>query len=286
MKRTLQSKVSFSHLYVVSTACLLLLLTSCEKEAKSTASAQSPEDAKQAASLSALDAPVLDTAGLVAWFSFNGGSLADRSIYHNRIIFNNAQPTTDRYGVDSNAYYFNGNGSYMEIKNSASLSPDREISLFAIVKFDDFYAGPCHGNRILNKGSFDGAPGFYLLGTSDDYYTHSMNCSQAVDKAHETFESGFCNTGARDSTDYVQTGHWYHLVYTYGSGIASFYVDGRLTDSHPVRLQPSVGTDDLFIGTTNKNNTQFPYWLNGSVDQVAVYNRALNANQVARLSAF
>lgn len=264
------------------------LLSSCSKDAKPT-----PGDGLLTAasltstgSLSAVASRV-DTGGLVAWYSFDSGSLKDISSYHNRIIFNNAQPATDRNGVANNAYYFNGNGSYMEIKNSPSLSPADEITLFAIVKFDDFYAGLCHGNRILNKGFYDGDPGFYNLGCSDGYYAHSMNCSQAVDKAHETFESGFCNTGAGDTTAFIQTAHWYHIVYTYANRKARFYVDGRLTDSlRNTALQPSAGNVNVFIGTTNKANTEYPYWLNGTVDQIAIFNKALNAAQVARLSVY
>ena len=53
------------------------------------------------------------TDGLVAYYSFNGGSLNDSSGYGNNIAFNNASPTTDRLGRANNAYLFNGTSIYM-----------------------------------------------------------------------------------------------------------------------------------------------------------------------------
>ena len=146
------------------------ILSSCQKEAKTNPSSDMVSASRETQSINIV-ASKIDTGGLVAWYSFDSGGLHDLSTYHNRIIFNNAQPAPDRNGMANNAYYFNGASSYMEVKNSPSLNPDKEITLFAIVKFDDFYEGTCHGNRILFKGYDDSDPGVYYVGTSDGYYT-------------------------------------------------------------------------------------------------------------------
>jgi hypothetical protein len=65
------------------------------------------------------------TSGLVAYYNFTGGSLADSSGYNNNISFNNnATQTADRFGNANNAYLFDGTTSYMSVPNSPTLSPN------------------------------------------------------------------------------------------------------------------------------------------------------------------
>ena len=90
-------------------------------------------------------------AGLVAYYNFNGGNLNDSSGFHNHIFFNNAVITKDRFGKVNNAYLLNGSSSYMQIKNSQSLNPD-SMTMYAIVKANGFYTGPCADNQIIYRG--------------------------------------------------------------------------------------------------------------------------------------
>ncbi len=65
-----------------------------------------------------IDSLLNDTAGLVAYYNFNGGNLNDSSGHHNNISFNNATLTSDRLGNANNAYLFDGTSSYMTVPNS------------------------------------------------------------------------------------------------------------------------------------------------------------------------
>lgn len=274
------------------TLCYFLLLiglgavSSCEKSAKSDRSLQTVSLNQFATTNENLAAAGIDTAGLVAWFDFNNGSLKDKSSYNNRIIFNNAQHADDRNDVANNAYYFNGENSYMEVANSPSLNPSKAITLFTIVKVTDFYAGVCHNNRILCKGYFDDDPGFYDMDFADALYTNHTNCAQAVDKAHQSFDANFCRTGATDSTAFVQTNHWYHLIYTYQKKVGKLYIDGKLVSVYNGGGNFAANNYNLYFGTANKYQHQYPYWFNGTIDQVGIFNVAINETQVARLSNF
>src|SRR5262249_49374028 len=126
------------------------------------------------------------TAGLVAYYNFNGGNLNDSSGYHNDITFNNATPTADRNGVPNNAYLFDGASTYMEVANSASLNP-QQITLYAIFKVNGFYQGHDHDNFLFVK-DWDGSTGTYLLEYSD--YVLS---SDPPDSTHEWFLGGYGN---------------------------------------------------------------------------------------------
>jgi hypothetical protein len=89
--------------------------------------------------------------GLIAYHNFDGGNLNDSSGYGNNITFSNATLTTDRFGKSNNAYLFDGASSYMGAPNSNSLNTSN-VTLMAIFKVNDFYAGPCHGNQIIREG--------------------------------------------------------------------------------------------------------------------------------------
>ena len=92
------------------------------------------------------------TDGLVAYYNFNGGSLKDSSGHGNDIFANSATKTADRFGNANNAYLFDGLSNSMEIHHSTSLNLD-SITMFAIIKPNGFYSGPCAGNYIISKGA-------------------------------------------------------------------------------------------------------------------------------------
>ena len=145
--------------------------------------------------------------GLVAKYTFTGGTLLDSSGYGNNIVFNNATVTADRNGVANNAYLFDGVNSYMTVTNDLSLNPTN-ITLFAIIKPNGFYMGECHANQILGKGSPDGVQGFYTLRFTDSTHT----CPGQADITKEVFYGEFGNNtpagtdaGAQDHS-IVKTG--------------------------------------------------------------------------------
>src|SRR5450631_2802647 len=82
--------------------------------------------------------------GLVAWYSFNGGSLKDGSGNGNDIVSNNAVATSDRFGHANNAFLFNGTTSFMRVANSPSLNPSGVITMMAIIRINGFNTGSCH----------------------------------------------------------------------------------------------------------------------------------------------
>jgi len=223
--------------------------------------------------------------GLIAWYNFNGSTLKDSSGNNNHIIFNNAVATTDRFGKPNNAYLFNGTSSYMKVNNSTSLNPSL-ISIMAIVKVNGFYAGSCHHNNILSKGWPDYATGFYTMRIGN----HSIPCSSPPDVTKEYFTSGFGDNGnpygsaagAYADSVAVSTGQWYNVVYTYDGTVSKLYINGVLKDMR-TKTAPTTGNiQELFIG--KHGDPQFPYWFNGVMDEIRIYNRTLCDAEVRLLN--
>ncbi|MBS1599318.1 MAG: LamG domain-containing protein [Bacteroidetes bacterium] len=221
--------------------------------------------------------------GLIAYYNFTGGSLTDGSGYHNDIVFNNATKATDRFGNSNNAYLFDGASSYMRVLNSSSLNPSN-ITMMAIVKVNGFYSGTCSQNQILCKGYPYNVDGFYQMG----FYDFSPSCGPPnVNSEHFWGIFGDNNpqgTAPSTGTDTVsiQTGEWYNVVFTYNGVVAKLYINGQLKSATSISGAFTKNTQDLLIG--KHENPPFPYWFNGIIDEIRIYNRALPPGAVAQLN--
>ncbi|MEP6952188.1 MAG: LamG-like jellyroll fold domain-containing protein [Ginsengibacter sp.] len=219
--------------------------------------------------------------GLVAYYPFNGNA-NDASGNGNNAIFNNATLTSDHFGNLNSAYYFNGVDNYIQIPNAPGLNPPGKMSLCVFVKPMGFYRGPCHGNSILMKGDMDFLPGNYVMRFDDNAYTSQNNCNTSVvDTIHQNFYSNNAQTPPPGYTPYINKDQWYCLVYTYDGTNGNFYVDGILKGTESTPGTSFINSYDLFFGKLNSSS--FPYWFNGVMDEVRIYNRAINAQEVFSL---
>lgn len=222
--------------------------------------------------------------GLVAWYNFNGSTLKDSSGKNNHIVFSNAVPTTDRFGKPNNAYLFNGTSSYMRVNHSTSLNPQGKISMMAIVKLNGFYAGVCHGNQIFKKGFDDFSNGIYgLRVTQVDNDCHAAS-DTTKERVYGYYGNGNDATGAGgiDNGTAIRTGSWYNVIVIYDGTKSEIWVNGVLKETRMISANFTPNTNSLFIGTTE--NPPYPYWLNGVIDEIRIYDRPLCAAEVRLLN--
>ncbi len=219
--------------------------------------------------------------GLVAYYTFNGGSLSDSSGYNNDIIFSNATKTTDRFGNPNNAYLFDGASSYMQVKNSQSLNPDN-ITMYAIVSVNGYYTGPCSGNQILIKGPRYQTDGLYGIAFDD-----SAAACGTPNLNNETFAAGYgddipegAQAGVTDHTP-ITFGHWYYVAFTYDGLAAKLYINGVLKGTQQRMVNFTDNSNDVYIGKTE--NPTYPYYFKGIIDELRIYNRALTADEIKYL---
>jgi Concanavalin A-like lectin/glucanases superfamily len=90
--------------------------------------------------------------------------------------------------------------------------------------------------------------------------------------------------GVADSASYVATGSWYKLTYTYDGFTAKLYVNGVLTSTAHLSVSFTPNSQDLFIGRNEDPYSLFPYWLNGAIDEIRIYNRALPLQAITALN--
>jgi hypothetical protein len=163
------------------------------------------------------------------------------------------------------------------------LNPDR-ITIYAIVKVNDFYTGPCGGNQILSKGYPYDIQGFYNL----SYFDFASNCG-TPNLANEVFAGSLgdnypqgTSAGVVADTVKIQKGSWYKVTYTYDGSVSKIYIDGKLKSTLSRTSTFTPNSFNLFIG--KHENPSFPYYLNGVIDEIRIYKRALPAQAVAKLN--
>ncbi|HSU28775.1 MAG TPA: LamG-like jellyroll fold domain-containing protein, partial [Chitinophagaceae bacterium] len=179
-------------------------------------------------------------------------------------------------GNPNGAYLFNGTSSYIQIPNNATLCP-QQMTLFAWVKPMGFYNGLCYNNCIIDKGQADYLTGDYSLRFTQAAWT-GADCNNP-DILHQNFV-GYSNTNGSPPlyTPYVTPGTWYPVVYTVSADSVKLYVNCSLVWKAPKLSPIGTNTEDLFFG--KKNYTPFPYWFNGVIDEIRIYDRPINQEEV------
>jgi gliding motility-associated-like protein len=222
------------------------------------------------------------TNGLVAYYPFNGNA-NDYSGNNNNPAFNNATPAAGQSGLPNTAYYFNGTNAYMRIPNSPSLQLGNKMSYFARFKALGYYYGTCHGNNVLSKGT-DTETGHFALRYDDAIYTNGQHCNGTPpDTLNENLDIYYSSVTI-PYTPYIEKGNWYNVVITTDGDTVRLYINCELVVSTPVPPGgPAYNTaDDLYFGMLS--TAGYPYWFNGILDEVRLYNRTLNIAEVNALS--
>lgn len=215
--------------------------------------------------------------GLRAYYPFTGNA-NDASGNNNHAVFNNATLTSDRHGFANSAYSFNGIDNFIRIPNSPSINFTSQMTLCAWVKVSGFYQGTCHNNAIVMKGDAENASGNYQLRFSDEIYTNYQNCSVLQpDKDHQVFTGHNTTSVVANPLPYIQKEKWYSLVWIFDGTTVKMYVNCELI-LQGSSSQAFTNSSDLYLGAMN--NAIFPYWFNGVMDEVRIYDRALNTDEI------
>lgn len=211
------------------------------------------------------DLPPIPVEGLVAYYPFNGNANDVSSNGNDGEVIGNVTLDYDRKGICNSAYRFYGEPyNYISVPDNESL----HISTFTLNAWvytdaDDYSNGYliCKG-RDINDGSY--------------HLTVRDVCAET--------EYGGNNTAYIEEIPAVQ--EWHMITGVVEGDQIAFYVDGQLqasnTLSHPYLYDNS---DPLTLGMHYFSGVP-DYWtypLLGILDDVRIYNRALNAMEIQAL---
>lgn len=212
----------------------------------------------------------VSTDGLVGWWPFNGNA-DDESANSNNGTVNGATLTTDRDGNANTAYDFDGVNDLIEIPHHPSLdfsNSSHTVSLWVdvntlpmdnlahhLVYKADYSSGGPNGFRIWLK---NGAIVYYFGNGS---YSTAKSIGTAL------------NTG------------WSSIIFTNDKSDLKIYVDGTLITTITITgsLIGNADNSPLYFGGPNIPNTSTDGYLDGILDDIGIWNRALTDCEIQEL---
>ena len=215
--------------------------------------------------------------GLVACYPFNGNP-KDETGNGNNGIANGATLTTDRFGKPNSAYNFNG-------ASTITVSPDQfknQSYTYAMwVKIDDLPALNT-GVGLIGLGKFAGEQFVGFTNTAN--YANGFGGGGFNVPANPFFSNNYTNINPDKDK-------WYHVVITRDDVAMRLYVNGVLNVNNGLYsatngTKPNYPSDSRFVfGARNDNSptTPFSSFLKGSLDDIHIYNRAINTTEVKAL---
>jgi hypothetical protein len=208
------------------------------------------------------------TNGLIGYWNFNegtGATTADTSSSNfNGTLANGPSWVTGKF---NNALSFDGSNDYVTVPHNTALNFS-QISLFSImawIKTTQTNYGFIIA-KALNEGTYAG------------YYLHTY-----LGKLHSTLQTTTSNYRLiRAETTTVNDGNWHHVAWCNDANSPAghkMYIDGVLQTTTTLQdnLFGTVSTTvPLNFGARNAGGVPFA----GAIDDVRVYNRALNATEI------
>lgn len=236
-------------------------------------------------------------------FAYFNGSIDEVAFWNRSLsageienIFNNQSPLMSDFSGQSNTVIgrgginfssekkignyscqMNGEGGYVSVSDSDSLDAE-DLTVSGWAKFDEWYDGSCNANMILSKGA-DSDNGNYRFFVIDD-----VNCGVASGVERAIFAITLAN-GTAINSGYsmpLSLGTWYHLVGVHrnGSGM-ELYVNGLLANS--TSNYGTIGGNEKSLTIGSMDLSGYEYWVNGSLDEVAIWNRSLSALEIQNI---
>lgn len=207
------------------------------------------------------------TNGLKAYYQFNGNA-SDLSGNNNNGLVNGAITTTDRFGLSNCAYYFDG-ASSINVPSSPSNSTDlsSNFSFACWYKLTSYYNGiNSKFSPIIQKSNGLGALGH-------QYKIFVQPQTQTGFWGNEFFGYNYMA---------VNLDTWYFIAVTFDRGTIKYYVNGVLKRTQVFSIQSLTPTSngDLEIGKDSPGDTEY---LNGSLDDLGIWNRALTQTEITSL---
>ena len=213
--------------------------------------------------------------GLIAYYSFSGNANDETGFGHHGII-NGAQLTSDRFGVPNSAYLFNGVSSKISVINPLFNLGQKEYSIcfwFSIAN-----TSKTRQLLLLTRTptvSGQGIPGLAIafndLPTPGliDYYLGVGGPEGGLWSI--SYQHG-SNTDYRPNT-------WYFLSFNKSGDNYKLFINGQLEHSliYPNAFNYNVG---LNFGHNDDELDGTPWFLDGCLDDIRIYQRALSDQEI------
>jgi hypothetical protein len=173
-------------------------------------------------------------------------------------------------GISGTALGFNGQDAYVSASNDQSLKITGPLTLEAWVNFSSL-GETSNFNGIVAKWCHSDQGG-----TGWGYGLFKLQNTNRIAFVTASSVGGGYADAYSNSVPTLQ--EWYHVVGTYDGTTMLLYINGELQTKTETQSGIYDNDEPITIGSFEVNKTDF--WFNGTIDEVAIYNRALSADEV------
>lgn len=171
--------------------------------------------------------------------------------------------------TNNSSVSLDGTNDYISIPNNGVLNPTNAITIQAWIKADSWTP-----DILLNSN--------YIVG-KDEWSTTPVTgyslCSGGNGKLSFDFASGV-TWHPLISASIMSTNVWYYVTGTYDGSQLKIYINGLLVGFQNFSGTINTCTEPLNIGRTPYINSSTPRWFDGKIDQVEIWNIALDSAQI------
>lgn len=211
--------------------------------------------------------------GMIAYYQFNNSG-ADSSGRGNHVAYySKVTPVANRFGRANSAFLFNGQDSYLMVKDNAGLRlSNTDFTINIWIKLDDY--NPYDLGSIILSKRFTGINRGFNFGING-------MISKPVGSIQFGPGGGYPTV---TSTGLLGVGTWYMVtvVYNVSSGKMKIYKNGVYDTEASILLLDGGTNANLYIGR-DEPSIGANYFLRGALDDIRIYNRALTPQQIQRL---
>ena len=200
--------------------------------------------------------------GLIAYYPFCGNANDGSGNGTNGILFGAPTLVADRFGNSNAAYNFNGSNQYIQTASISEVITNKTISVWVKLSSLSQMGGGLAAVQSSNGSIFDAVV----------YNETNSGWGFGSDNLTRTKWSGVKETASE----------WVMLTATYENNSYKLYRNGVLISSTTQFPITSFGTTSKFNIGLRHNNGGTPY-LNGVIDDVYFYNKALSSSEILSL---
>ncbi|PLW80806.1 hypothetical protein C0585_00695, partial [Candidatus Woesearchaeota archaeon] len=173
-------------------------------------------------------------------------------------------------GMFGSAINFDGSDDYINFGTPSELDiygTNKPLTLSAWIKFDAEDTSGNLGDIIIHKGTYPTYEYGFATGGTPLRIDFRMNDAGSFSRVVDT--------------ESYQTGLWEHIVGVYNTTNVLLYRNGILVNSTSHSGVVNQDTYGLTMGTYGPSSSGYSF--NGSIDEVAIWNRSLSADEVLDL---
>jgi len=201
---------------------------------------------------------------LVSYWNFNEGTAKDQIHNNNGILYGNITYNATAGLCNSGCFEFDGIDDHIEVPDTPSLDITDEITISAWVKFYsiDKFDPPF----IISKNGDNGYDDELFKIGIDDYGLGYLDF-----RINSEFIAGFL----------VKLDTWYNVIGTYDGFNKKLYVNGNLIIEERQNGKIGNSNNSIFIGADM--DAVFNQHFNGLIDEIRIYDKALNISEIIDL---